>query len=566
MENNINCREIILSEEYADFITEYEIPSKNIMERFNAVCFQPLDVDYSCVYSPISEIDELSVLNYPYKSIPTLYGLMDIVAIEETGILKLQNQPALNLKGQGVMIGIIDTGIDYTHKAFRDEGGNTRILSIWDQTDNTGNLPQGYGYGSEYTESDINKALRSDNPLDIVPVVDEIGHGTFMAGVVGGSEDADEDFVGCVPECSISVVKLKTAKRYLREYYMIGNEEPAFQENDIMIAIGYIREQAAKYNMPLVIVLGVGSNRGGHIGTLPLSSVIENFSKKARSAIVIAAGNEGNKRHHFSGNIEKEDDYENVEITVGENENGFMLELWGSNPGVFSVGIETPTGEIIPRIDARIGERETIYTVFDNTIIDIEYALVEQLSGEQLIIMRFKTPSSGVWKINVYVENAVSAIYDVWLPISGFVSDNIYFLKPEPDNTITTPADTRSAITVSSYSANTGAFDVESSRGFLRNNNIKPDITAPGVEIKGPTRNDLYVYRTGTSVAAAITAGAAAQLLNWGLVNGSYEVLGNQIIKSYLIRGANRTEGIMYPSKQWGYGKLDVYNSFRLLQ
>ncbi len=576
MENNmetITCREKIVSEDYADFITEYDIPSENVLQRFNAECYQAIDEVYSAVYVPLSKIDELSILKYPYKAIPTLYGLMDMVALEDAGILKLQNQPALNLKGQGTLIGIIDTGIDYTHNAFRDSAGNTRILKIWDQSDNSGNMPVDFGYGSEYSESDINKALNTENPLDIVPVTDEIGHGTFLAGVAGGSENVENDFIGVVPECKFVVVKLKPAKGYLREYFMIEDEAVAYQENDIMIALGYLRRQASNFNMPLSVVLGLGSNRGSHGGKLPLSSSIDDFAKKPGGAIAVAAGNEGNKRKHFSGKITNENINEVMEIRVGENAKGFILEIWGKNPEILSIGFVSPAGEVIPRIPARIGERETFYTIFDNTIIDVEYALVEQLSGDELIIVRFRTPSAGVWKINVYAENLINGRFDSWLPISEFISDDIYFLKPDPDTTITAPGDTESAITVSSYSAQTEAFDPESSRGFLRNGWIKPDISSPGVALMGPVANDVripldnrYASRTGTSVAAAITAGAAAQILNWGIVNGNYEVLGNQIIKSYLIRGARREEGIVYPNKEWGYGKLDVYNAFNLLR
>ncbi len=564
--NGQECREIKLSEEYADFITEYRVPSKEVLERFDAECYQELDVVYSAVYAPLNKVRELSVLNYPYKSIPTLYGLMDTVALEDTGILKLQNQPVLNLKGQGTIIGIIDTGIDYTHKAFLDNSGNTRILKMWDQSDNSGNMPADFGYGSEYSESDINKALQSEEPLKIVPMTDEVGHGTFLAGVAGGSEDVENDFVGAVPFCKLVVVKLKPAKRYLREHYMLPTGVPAYQENDIMLALGYLRRQASIFGMPLSVVLGVGSNRGSHSGQSPLSSSIDDFAKKAASAIAIAGGNEGDKRHHFRGKVSKKNDYENVEIRVGENENGFMVEVWGNVPEIISVGFESPTGEVISRIPARIGEKETIYTVFDNTIIDVEYALVEQLSGDELISIRFRMPTAGVWKIRVYAENIIDGIFDVWLPISGFISNDIYFLEPEPDGTITTPGDTDRAITVSSYSAQNGAFDSESSRGFLRNGNVKPELAAPGVGVMGPVRDNRYAYRSGTSVAAAITAGAAAQVLGWGIVNGDYQVLGNQIIKSYLIRGAKREEGITYPSKEWGYGKLDVYNAFNLLR
>lgn len=560
MENE--CRNIIVSEEYADFITETNIPTIDIKERFNAECVQELNEIYSCAYTPISSIKKLSVLNYPYKSIPTLYGLMDTVALEESGILKLQNQPALNLKGRGVLVAVIDTGIDCTHRAFRDVSGNTRIVKIWDQSDNSGSSPEGFIYGTEYNEMDINNALK--NGVSIVD--DQNGHGTFMAGVVGGSADEESDFVGAAPECSLLIVKLKPAKRYLREFYFISEDVPTYQENDIIAGLEYAKRQARNMGMPLVVVIGLGSNRGGHIGRSVLSISVDNFTRIAGNTIVIAAGNEGDVQHHTSDVLEKVDDYKSVEISVGGDKNSFIIELWGKAPDVFSVGIVSPSGEVIPRILARIGEAETVYTIFDDTVIDIEYAYVEQMSGDALVIMRFIKPSEGIWRLNVYGDIVVNGRFDAWLGISGFLDDNIYFLESDPDATITTPGDTYSAITVSSYSANTGAFDVSSSRGFLRNNVIKPDIAAPGVGVMGPVRGGGYVYRSGTSIAAAIVAGSVAQILEWGMIKGEYEILNNEIIKSYLIRGAKREDNVPYPSKQWGYGKLDIFNTFNLLR
>lgn len=564
MDNNvISCRDIIVSEDYADFIEGYETPPSDVIESLGGVCYQSIDVNYSCIYVPINELKELTLENYTYSSIPTLYGLMDTVALEETGVLKLQNQQLLNLKGQGVVVGIIDSGIDYTHEAFRDSIGNTRILKIWDQSDNSGNMPDGFGYGSEYTSSDINKALNSERPLEIVPVTDEIGHGTFVAGVACGSENIDEDFVGVAPECRIVVVKLKRAKQYLKDYYMLSDDAIAYQENDIMLALGYIREQARMFNMPLSIVLGVGSNRGGHVGKSPLSSSIEDFTKKAESAISIASGNEADKRHHYHGMMKNGG--EKVEINVNEGRNGFVFEAWSRNPNIISIGFESPSGEVIPKISARLGAKQRIYTVFDDTVIEVEYAFAEQLSGDEAIIIRFIKPSSGVWTVNIYGENHNELDFDIWLPISGFIDKNTFFLEPEPDGTITTPGDTISAITLSSYNAKNGSIANDSSRGFLANGLIKPDLSVPGVSVFGPVRGGGYSYRSGTSISAAISAGVAAQLLGWSVNNVEYRALGNQIIKSYLVRGAIRDEDKKYPDTRFGWGKMNVYNSFTFL-
>lgn len=557
-----DCRNIILSEDYEEFIVDYATLSEETLESYNAVCYQEIDVTYSTVYVPKAQAMELSIRNYPYKSIPTLYGLMDTVSLEVSGILRLQNQPLLDLKGRGTIIGIIDTGINYDHKAFRDSIGRSRILKIWDQSDNSGIAPEGIRYGSEYSKEDIDRALASENPYDIVPQKDENGHGTFLAGVAAGSADEENDFIGAAPESSLVVVKLKPAKQYLRDYYFIGDEAVAYQENDIMIAIGYIRLQAVKYNMPASILIALGSNRGGHIGRMPISYTIDDFAIKVGSAISVAAGNEGNTRHHYSGQVTEEGKPDTIEIRVADNEKGFIMEIWGNSPEIFSVSIEAPTGEVIPRIPARLGESNVYYTIFGDTIIYVEYELVEQVSGDELILIRFEKPIPGIWKVNVYANDIITGIFNAWLPIKAFINEETYFLRPNPDGTITNPGDTRSAITISSYAARTNAFQLDSSRGFLRDGTIKPDVASPGVNVMGPGLLNDYTYKSGTSVAAAITTGAAALFLNWGIVNGNYKILSNQGIKSYLIRGATRERNIVYPSTEWGFGKLDVYQAF----
>ncbi len=85
-------------------------------------------------------------------------------ALNETGISTVQNYPALNLDGRGIMIGLVDTGIDYTNEIFKDLDGRTRIVGIWDQTIQTGRPPEGFFYGTEYTQRQINEALRSEEP------------------------------------------------------------------------------------------------------------------------------------------------------------------------------------------------------------------------------------------------------------------------------------------------------------------------------------------------------------------------------------------------------------------
>jgi len=107
-------------------------------------------------------------------------------ALNAAGITAVQNYPGLELKGQEMLIGFLDTGIDYPNAVFQGLDGSTRILGIWDQTIQDGNPPEGFCYGSAYTREDINKALRQEDPFSFVPTRDEDGHGTFTASVAAG--------------------------------------------------------------------------------------------------------------------------------------------------------------------------------------------------------------------------------------------------------------------------------------------------------------------------------------------------------------------------------------------
>ena len=242
-----DCEEKIYSNDYVDFII-----SKDVLDviDLSSDCIQRIDEEKDTYFYPRSFF---RIFDFPadsYASVPKCYGLLDETALEVSGILKLQQQPALALKGQGVMIGFIDTGIDYRNPVFQYSDGTTRIYRIWDQTIRDGTKPEGIAYGSEYKTEQINAALRAENPLETVPSMDTNGHGTFVAGVACGSEDVEDNFIGAAPFSEIAVVKLKEAKTYLREFYFIPDSVPAYQENDIMMAVSYLDRLAKERDMP----------------------------------------------------------------------------------------------------------------------------------------------------------------------------------------------------------------------------------------------------------------------------------------------------------------------------
>ena len=254
--------------------------------------------------------------------------------------------------------------------------------------------------------------------------------------------------------------------------------------------------------------------------------------------VVTCAGNEGNARLHYKGSVLNKE-YEDVELRVGEGTNGFTMELWGNSPDIISVAFISPSGEMISRIPARVGQSDTVEFLLEKSKIDISYSLVEAGGGVELIFMRFIDPTPGVWIIRVYGNNILEGDYNIWLPIKQFIDKETYFLKPNPDITLTVPSTTQATITVAAYDNMTNALFTDSSRGFTRTNEIKPDITAPGVNVYGPGINNNYVRKSGTSVAAALVAGNCAQLMQWGIVEKNETQMKTNYIKNFLIRGYN---------------------------
>lgn len=572
------------AENIADLIYRFGSLQSERWNNTSSLCADYVSSDYIILHMPLTP-DAVSMRVHSYYMIPSLFSPLDYNAMEASGILSAFNSPALNNQGKGVLIGLVDTGIDYRSPLFQNPDGTTRIAGIWDQSVPIEEdvLPAGVpdyypmggsSYGTEYTREQINEALASDDPLSLVPTQDTIGHGTFLAGLAAGSSIPQEDFTGAAPEAELAVVKLKPAKKYLRDFYLIPSDAPAFQENDIMMGIKYLRMMADRLKKPLVILLAMGSNSGSHIGTSPLSQVTQNYSGFFGIITVIAGGNETGAAHHFYASIPAGTEYEDVEIRVGkeEAERGFVLELWAADADTYTVGFISPSGERISRIPIIANNETSIPFLLDATTITVNYQLIEAESGSQLIFMRFQTPAAGIWTVRVYNTQRFKGTFHMWLPVQGMISEETVFLRPDPYSTITVPGNSRLPITVGAYDTSTGGIYIHSSRGFTPNQIVKPELAAPGVNILGPSvgrkpgSDTPMTTRTGTSAAAAITAGATANLLGWGIVEGNYPTMSEASVKSYLIRGAQRNPALTYPNREFGYGTLDLFQTFLRLR
>ena len=231
------CREQILSEDYLDFIVENNILSPQVFADYGDHCTEIVNNVYGVAHLERGRAPFYNVGIYGYQTIPSLFSLADTTSMEVSGILRAQNRPIPDLRGDGVLIGIIDTGIDYSHPIFRMGSGESRILGIWDQTDQSGEPPAGILYGTEFRRVQINEALRLPDPRVVVPTVDESGHGTFLAGIAAGGEMPDGSFIGAAPNAELAVVKLKPAKQNQREFFYTQPEAEVYQETDIMMGV-----------------------------------------------------------------------------------------------------------------------------------------------------------------------------------------------------------------------------------------------------------------------------------------------------------------------------------------
>ena len=575
-----NCKDKILSNEYADWITDFELTEelRDLDTTGVDYCYRQIDRILGLVFAKRDQMDPIGLLNYSYQQIPALLGLQEFTTeavntvfdpspLFNSGITQVQSSP-LSLSGKGTIMVFLDTGIDYTNPVFRNPDGSSRILAIWDQTIQSGTSPEGFYYGTEYSKEMLDAALVSENPYELVPTRDENGHGTTLASIACGG---NMNYPGVAYDADILVIKLKECKQYLRDYYLIPNDVPAYQSTDIIMALEYADRFARSFFRPVIFCLALGTSYGSHRGTTPLSNYINRLADKRSRVFVIGGGNEGNTSHHYFENISPitsaEGVVEEIEVRVGENEKGFLAEIWGTSPNIFSVSIRSPGGEVIQNTGSRSNRGVEYSFVYERSRITVTYALVEGSSGDELITLRFENPSPGIWTILLQNDRGLpNAPVHMWLPITRFLSSETYLLTPNPDTTMTIPAYAENALSTATYADATNSIYVRSGRGFSRGSDIKPDLAAPGVGVSAILRGlpgEVRIGRvTGAAAAAAITAGAISLFMQWAVPEGNATYLKSSEVKNYFIRGAVRDENLTYPNRLWGFGKLSLQGVF----
>lgn len=472
-------------------------------------------------------------------------------------ISAVQSGTSYNLTGKGVIVGIIDSGIDYTHTDFRNADGTSRVLFIWDQNIQ-GSPPAGFKNGTEYSNDQLNAALSNPQPLSVVPSTDTIGHGSAVAGVAAGNGRSSSGGFnkGVAPEASVIAVKLghRGVENFTRS-------------TEVMRAIKYIIDKAEALSMPVSINISYGTNNASHDGNSLFETFIDTMAERWKTVISVASGNEGSAGHHFSADIKQKESV-SVEIALASNTKSIYMTLWKNFADTFSYELISPSGKSSSTISPR--ESLTSFTL-DNVMITIFSRQPNQYSEAQEIYFMFRaltdTIPPGIWNLVVTGDIVVDGRFDIWLPTLEEVTENTTFFNPDLDITLTIPSTARKVITVGGYNAAIDTSADFSGRGYTRSNVfVKPDLVAPAVGITTVKAGGGYEAFTGTSIAAPFVTGSAALMMQWGIVNGNDAFLYGQRVKAFLIKGARRKFTVEYPNTIWGYGTLCLKASMDFLE
>lgn len=551
-----NCEQAVTSNDYKGFGLPNRGSEEEVAQFLGAECVRRVtdNLVFAYFYYPESE---LGSREFPFGIMQKCYGLLSEEELAASGVLQLRESPLTNLRGSGVVLGFVDTGINFAEEAFRNTDGSTRVVGLWDQTAEKSDAETTADfafYGRTFSEEEINRALQLENPYKVIQSRDENGHGSALVRAAAASEERGENasnpYGGVAPLASIAMVKLKQAKSYLRDFWQIPDNAFCVAEEDIIYGVEWLLSVAERENKPLVLCVALGSNQGNHTGQTVLSRYLDEVARYPGVCVCTAAGNEGGTGHHFSGRVQGEG-YEEVEINVAEGEEGFSTELWAVDPDLFTVEIISPAGEVIPRIQGRATFNRRYRLYFEGGTVWIQSNLYDQSVGTQGLWIRFAGIAAGVWRIRVYAEGEFSKAFHMWLPVRTFLREETAFLRPDPYVQVCDPAAARDVLTFTAYDVISGGLYPKVSYGYTADNRIKPDLAAPKGEV-------LY---EGTGMATAFGAGCAALVFEAAIRQEAYVILDTLVIKRLFTASASRS-GRNYPNREWGYGILDVYGVF----
>ena len=469
------------------------------------------------------------------------------------------------LTGEGVVVAVIDSGIDYAHPDFRNEDGTTRIAELWDQTGvvqtaNTVDNP--YQTGVIYTQAQINEALQKrtrGEQLALVGEVDNSGHGTFVAGVAAGNGRASKgNYRGVAPKAELVIVKLGNNK---------GFAYPRTIE--LMLALDYVIRYGLREKKPIAINLSFGNNYGAHNGQTLLESYISEVINLVQGNICIGMGNEGDTSRHTSIMLDTGMPTR-IPFSVSPYQQSFSLQLWKNYVDTFVIGIIAPDNRVIGILDGTPGVYQFYYEDGNQaTEVAVYYDQPKPYQLPQQIIFSFigtdRGVAAGEWNLELLANKVVDGQVNLWLPVQSVVNPSTRFLQPTVEGSFTVPSTAFAAIAVGAYDSSNDVVAAFSGRGFTDARGVyqKPDLIAPGVNVTAPSPGGGYTVKSGTSIATPFVTGSVALLLEWGIVKGKDSCLYGEKMRAYLRKGARVLPGFSsVPNNQIGYGALCLRDSF----
>lgn len=550
----------IYDENNWELIIKYSGDIEAIRKKINAE-IEPLSYGYAIVIinedniNALSEIEQIEYIEKPRRLYFEVNNGKVASCINEINVSSTDRTDITNgLSGQGVIVAIIDSGIDYSHMDFRNNDGSTRIISIWDQTIQ-GNPPEGFLFGTVYTREQINMALRKETreeQEEIVPTKDISGHGTHVAGIAcGNGRVSNGIYIGVAPKSDILVVKIGDD---------VGNSFP--RTTRVMEALEYVLQTAIKLKKPIAINLSFGNNYGGHNGRNILEQYIDDITNTWKNNICIGTGNEGEANKHIGGVL---DIVKSIELIIGPRQGYVSMQLWKNYKDEFDVEIVSPRGESFI-INKYI--KETATYKLDENIIYVYYGSPTPLDMVQeiniILYPEKEYLERGIWRINLIPINITDGLYDLWLGSDILLNEDTEILQSTKYKTLTIPSTAYNGIAVGAYNTYTDSYASFSGIGDEEYKLLsKPDIVAPGVNITSTKAYGTYEIRTGTSMATPFVTGSIALMMEWGIVLGNDNLLYGQKSRAYLIKGARRLDAFeQYPNSWIGWGALCLEDSF----
>ncbi len=470
------------------------------------------------------------------------------------------------LRGNGVLTAVIDSGIDIFREDFRRQDGSTRIVCLWDQSlpadPAQGFLPpEGFAQGVELDRDGINRILTEEMAAHRkeIPGRDISGHGTAVAAIVAGNGGTlGSRYAGVAPESGLIIVKL-------------GNPgaDSFPRTTQLMRAMTYVTQKALELKQPVAINLSFGNTYGSHDGTSLLERFLDQVSEIGRCVICVGSGNEGASGGHTAGRAAKR---VFTELSVASYEKNLNVQLWKSYGDEFRLTLTAPGGEQQIIDTDRPG---TLRLTMGQTQLLIYVGEPSPYSMNQEIYFDFipltDYVDAGVWTFQLDPVRILSGRYYFYLPGAAVRNSGTRFFQPEPEVTYTIPSTAARVITVGAYDSVYDAYADFSGRGVVLSGAsedlvyqelVKPDLAAPGVNIRISDGRGGTQSVTGTSFATPFVTGAAALLMEWGIVRGEDPYLYGEKVRAYLRRGARPLRGEeIYPNNRVGWGALCVRES-----